>query len=214
MDTAFPVTDRWIILHVGCGHQSTEVLPPLDFETVWKEVRLDIDPSVNPDIVASIVDLEGVPDESVDILFSKHNLEHLWAHEVPACLDAFCRVLKPTGFAIIRVPNFKYIARKVLEVGLETPVYNASVGDRIEPIRPLDMIFGWSPFIQEGNPHMTHKTGFTEETLLSHLDNAGFEHRQVTVRLNEKELAATAMKRTEGNILQDLASVGKEAAAE
>ncbi len=213
MDTVFPVTDRRIILHVGCGNQSTEVLPPLDFENIWQEVRLDIDPSVNPDIVSSIVDLDGIPDESVDVLFSKHNLEHLWAHEVPVCLRSFHRVLKPTGFVIIRVPNMKFVAKTILEHGLETPLYQAEIEDRLIPVRALDMVFGWDPFIREGNPHMTHKTGFTEETLNRHLANAGFDGHQVTVRMDDRELAATATKRTEGNIIHDLKGTGKETGA-
>ena len=35
------------VLHVGCGDYVREKLPPV-FRTGWREIRLDIDPGVNP----------------------------------------------------------------------------------------------------------------------------------------------------------------------
>lgn len=48
-----------------------------------------------------------------DMLWSRHNLEHLYYHEVPLALKEFCRVLKPRGTAIISLPNLQN-ARKAL----------------------------------------------------------------------------------------------------
>ena len=44
-----------LVLHVGCGKQ-----PIHDFLEGYKEVRLDIDPTHNPDIVASLTDMGDI----------------------------------------------------------------------------------------------------------------------------------------------------------
>jgi ubiquinone/menaquinone biosynthesis C-methylase UbiE len=48
-----------------------------------------------------MTDMSAVADASVDAIFSSHNIEHLYPHEVPVALGEFLRVLKPDGFAII-----------------------------------------------------------------------------------------------------------------
>jgi len=49
----------------------------------------DIDQSVNPDIVGTMTDMSQVQGASVDALFSSHNIEHLYPHEVPVALADF-----------------------------------------------------------------------------------------------------------------------------
>jgi predicted SAM-dependent methyltransferase len=61
------------------------------FDSRWpprrrQELRLDIDASVAPDIVATMTDMSRVADASVDAVFSSHNIEHLDPHEVPVAL--------------------------------------------------------------------------------------------------------------------------------
>lgn len=180
------------------------MLPPLDFKNKWREIRLDIDPSVKPDIVASIVDLAGVQDNSIDIVFSKHNLEHLFAHEVPLCLEAFLRVLKPTGFVIIRVPNLTYICEKILELGPDQPLYTAFPAKRPAPICALDMLYGWAAAIADGNVYMSHKTAFTQKSLCVRLQTAGFDRHFLKLKSDITEISILAMKRSSGNILFDL----------
>ena len=52
----------------------------------WKEVRADINKDVNPDIIASMTDMSSIDDNSYDAIYSSHNIEHLYAHEVPLAL--------------------------------------------------------------------------------------------------------------------------------
>ena len=52
----------------------------------WVETRLDIDPSVKPDVVASMTDMSSVPDASCHAVYSSHNLEHLFPHELQQAL--------------------------------------------------------------------------------------------------------------------------------
>src|SRR5882724_3187896 len=102
-------------LHVGCGHagkaQTTKGFDTLD----WREVRLDIDPAVRPDIVGSMTDMAAVPDGAMDAVFSSHNIEHLYPFETPVALAEFLRVMRPDGFAVITCPDLRSVAALVVE---------------------------------------------------------------------------------------------------
>lgn len=77
-----------LLLHVGCGRKDKSRTTPGFQSRNWKEMRLDIDPSVQPDVVASMTDMTAVADQSVDAIFSSHNLEHLYPHEAPIASSA------------------------------------------------------------------------------------------------------------------------------
>src|SRR4051794_945357 len=86
------------ILHVGCGARSPARLHEFFKRSAWNEIRCDIDPANQPEIVASITDLRGsVDDASCDAIWASHIVEHLARHEVPLALSEFFRVLTPTG---------------------------------------------------------------------------------------------------------------------
>ena len=167
-------SDRNILLHVGCGHNSIPSLPSFDYKEKWQQVRVDIDPDVNPDLRCSIVDMAGVPDGVADCVFSKHNIEHVEAHEVQPTLRSFARVLKDTGFLIIRTPDLRAICRSVLEGDPERTLYVADWNGEQVPIAPLDMLYGSRHYLSRGNPFMAHRTAFTQESLTRHLKAAGF----------------------------------------
>lgn len=158
-------------LHVGCGHhrkaQTTATFAGPD----WQEIRLDIDPNVSPDVVSGMTNLHAVPNESIDAIFSAHNIEHLYPHEVPLAFAEFLRVLKPDGFLVITCPDLQAVAALVAEDKLEDTAYVAAAG----PIAPLDMIYGHRRQIAEGNPFMAHHCGFTEKTLAAALERSGFK---------------------------------------
>ena len=162
-------------LHVGCGAKSdydTEIINATGFRTKdWREIRLDIDPSVHPDIVGSMTSMPLVESQSMDAIFSRHNLEHLYAHEVKIALSEFKRVLKPDGFAIISCPDIQAIAEYIENDKLTDVMYTAPGG---HPISALDFIFGWGFGIEHGRTYMAHKTAFTLTTLNKCLSDAGF----------------------------------------
>ena len=157
------------VLHVGCGSYAREKLPPV-FHARWREIRLDIDPEVRPDFVASITDMRVISDGSVGAVYSSHNIEHLYPHEVPLALREMCRVLRPDGFALIKLPDLQEVARYVAEGRLEDPLYMSPMG----PITPLDILYGHRPSLARGNVFMAHRTGFTCATLGGALVGAGF----------------------------------------
>jgi SAM-dependent methyltransferase len=163
-------TTRNSVLHVGCGAYAPTKLPTVFLDEGWREVRLDIDPGVSPDIVASITDMAGVAAGSYDAVYSSHNLEHLYPHEVPLALREFRRVLKPDGFALVALPDLQSVAQLVAEGRLEDPAYISPLG----PIAPLDILYGFRPSLAQGNLYMAHRTGFTGRTLSQALLAAGF----------------------------------------
>lgn len=159
------------LLHVGCGMADPSKVPAAFFPAgEWRELRLDIDPGVAPDIVASITDMSVVPTGSVQAVWSAHNLEHLFPHEVPVALAEFHRVLAPGGFALVTMPDLQQVAALIAEGKLEDAAYMSAMG----PICPIDMLYGHRPSIAAGNHFMGHKGGFIATTLASHLERAGF----------------------------------------
>lgn len=175
------------VLHVGCGSYAREKLPPVFRGAGWREIRLDIDPDVQPDFVASITDMNVISDGAVDAVYSSHNVEHLYPHDVPLALKEMHRVLKPNGFTLITLPDLQEVSRHVAEGKLEDPLYISGMG----PIAPLDILFGHRPSLAAGNLFMAHRTGFTSTTLAAALIKAGFA--AVMVQRNTTAFALTAV---------------------
>ncbi len=163
------------LLHVGCGSAPASRLPECFKTGNWQEVRLDINRSVMPDIVASLTDMSAVPASSVDAVWSSHNIEHLEDFEVPIAMGEIRRVLKPGGFALITLPDLETIARLIVDGKGDEVLYVSSAG----PITPIDMLFGHQRSIQKGNRYMAHRSGFTAARLARTLINAEFEDVRV-----------------------------------
>lgn len=155
---------------MGCGPKQAGKLHPTFKPAEWHELRLDINPAVEPDIVASMTNLSSIPSASFDAVWSSHNLEHLEAHEVPLALREFRRVLNGTGFLLITLPDLQRVAELVAQDKLLETAYVSPAG----PIAPLDMIFGFRKAIAAGNHFMAHRTGFTARSLGQAIVDAGF----------------------------------------
>src|SRR5215469_2375373 len=165
-----PAVPTKLVLNVGCGYPLRQKLHRHFHGPEWREVRLDLDPAVQPDIVCSITDISPVAANSVDAVWSSHNLEHLQRHEVPLALTEFIRVLKPRGLLLLTLPDLQQVAQLVVEDRLEDSAYISQSG----PITALDMIFGHTASLALGNPFMAHRTGFTARTSYKLLTEAGF----------------------------------------
>ena len=77
-------------LHVGCGPKHKDRTTRGFNTNHWKELRFDIDEAVQPDLVGTMTDMSSVASGSVDAVFSSHNIEHLYPHDVPVALAEFC----------------------------------------------------------------------------------------------------------------------------
>lgn len=198
-----PPAARRRFLHVGCGQARPDRLPQVFQRADWREIRFDIDPSVNPDVIGSITDLQAIPDASMDALWSSHNLEHVNAFEVPLALAAFKRVLKPDGFALITLPDLRAVARHIANDLLQEPLYVSPAG----PISPLDILFGHQDSIARGNGYMAHRTGFTARTLGQALVDAGFAEVRVHEGTRWDLWAVATMPETAESVFEELAGV-------
>ena len=159
------------VLNAGSGASTGGQLPPFFSPGLWEEVRLDVDPAMRPDIIASLSDMRrAVPDASFDALYSSHAVEHLYAHEVIPAFREFRRVIKPDGFALITCPDLLAISRFILQHGAEAVAYSSPAG----PIRPIDMLYGHARSIGEGRVAMAHRTGFTAARLARVAIESGF----------------------------------------
>jgi ubiquinone/menaquinone biosynthesis C-methylase UbiE len=171
------------VLHAGCGSKANEL--PREFAG-YKETRLDANRSVQPDIVASIVAMPMIEDDSYDAVNCSHTLEHLFAHEVAMALAEFRRVLKPCGVLRIGVPDLQAIGGKLALDQADYVLYLGGLG----AVTPLDMLYGHRGSVGSGNLFMAHKSGFTSSVLKSMLEAAGFE--QIQIEREKFELRAYA----------------------
>ncbi len=158
-------------LHVGCGPSRKEQAGPVFSGDDWHELRLDIDPSVQPDIIGTMTDMSAVDDESVDAVFSSHNIEHLYPHEVGLALAEFKRVINRNGFVVITCPDLQSVCRLVADDKLTDTAYMSPAG----PIAPLDILYGLRSALAAGNLYMAHRVGFTLKVLMSTLTASGFQ---------------------------------------
>lgn len=158
------------VLHVGCGGQRIIGTRHGFNPDEWEELRLDIDVNVRPDIVGSITHLHRIHNGTIDAVYSSHNIEHLYAHEVPLALGEFRRVLKSEGYAIIRCPDIQQVAEMVAQGKLLDTAYTSPAG----PITPLDIMYGHRASIEQGNAFMAHRTAFTLKALKQACIDAGF----------------------------------------
>ena len=184
-------TGEKLVLNVGCGYPLNQRLHPHFQGPQWRELRLDIDPAVRPDILCSMTEMTPVADDAVDAVWSSHNLEHLYRHEVPRALGEFLRVLKPGGLLLLTLPDLQRVAEMIAADGLESEAYRSASG----PITPLDMIFGHGASLAQGHLFMAHKTGFTVTSLEHALNEAGFVGVQAR-RGDAFDLWAVAYKST------------------
>jgi len=160
------------VLHVGPGHPKSGAKLPPGFQTQdWREIRLDIEPANQPDIIGSMLDMQAVADAYVDAVYSAHNIEHVHAFEVPKVLQEFLRVLKPEGFLVITCPDLQAVCALVAQDKLTDPAYHSPAG----PITPLDILYGHGAALAAGHHYMAHKCGFTLKSLTQALQNSGFQ---------------------------------------
>lgn len=157
-------------LHVGCGAAYKDGTTEGFSGSDWDELRLDIDANVKPDILSTMLDMSVVAACAVDALYSSHNIEHLYWHEVPVALAEFKRVLKDDGFAVITCPDLQSVCALIAQDKLTDTAYVSPAG----PIAPLDILYGYRPSMARGNLYMAHRCGFTQKVLTEALQAAGF----------------------------------------
>lgn len=183
------------VLNVGGGSKLIAIPPHY---AGWGQLMLDIDANAKPDVLADARELERVEPALFDAVYCSHNLEHYYAHDVPKVLAGFVHVLKPEGFAEIRVPDVAAVAREMSERGrdMEDVLYTSPAG----PITVRDVLYGLGRAIQKtGVDFYAHKTGFTRRSLGDALRRAGFGAVYRLEPLAAFELRAVAFRSAPGD---------------
>lgn len=137
-------------LHIG----GTEILPD------WK--ILDVYERPEVDFVANASDLSQFADESIDVIYASHVLEHFYyglGYDLSLTLLEWYRVLKTGGQLMISVPDLRTLAWLYSRPNLD-------VQTRIHIMR---MIFGG-----QTNEYDIHKVGFDFDILWMYLSDVGF----------------------------------------
>ena len=160
------------LLNVGCGWSNISQLKGFNNDN-WKEIRLDIDSAVKPDVVGSSTDMSLIETASVDAVYSSYNLDHIYAHEVPIALKEFYRVLNKDGIAVVKCPDIQTVCELIAQDKLLELLYESPLG----PIYPIDVIYGHRWYLKNGNEYMAKKVGFTYSALDASFAEAGFKAR-------------------------------------
>ena len=190
------------VLHVGCGRKTIQHIPAFFQDGRWTEVRLDIDPSVQPDVIGTITNMERVPSGSVQAVFSSHNIEHVFPHEVPQVFSEFRRVLSSEGFALMTCPDLQSVASVVASDKLMEPLYQSGMG----PISAIDIMYGHRASVAAGNTYMAHRGGFTLSSLRKALRDVGFHVAIMRRPANFDLWAIGAVSNLGEGVLKEMAS--------
>jgi predicted SAM-dependent methyltransferase len=118
-----------------------------------------------------MTDIKSVLNQSVDAIFSSHNIEHLYPHEVPKTLSEFKRALTPGGFVVLICPDLKSVCALVANDQLTASAYTSPAAD----IAPLDILYGHRPAMARDNLYMAHRYGLTQKVLVETFQQAGFK---------------------------------------
>ncbi len=138
-------------LHIGCGNI---------YINNW--TNIDILKTGATDLIADITNLHGIPDNSVDQIYSCHVLEHFEFAKIRPILSEWHRILKPSGELRLSVPDLDAI----------TKIYQDNL--------PHFQIPGHEPWIAliyggQKDEYDFHKTGFNFCWLKFLLEGIGFD---------------------------------------
>lgn len=153
---------------------------------------------MNPDVVADCRSMPELADESADAVYCGHVLEHVPETDLHLVLAELRRILKPDGDLIVAVPDLKEAARWIADGRACETMYHTRSG---EFIRPLDLIYG-AAYMAKGHSLMFHRTGFTSETLLWWLVQAGFDGEMASTT-DDFSLLARVQKNGKAPLLDD-----------
>jgi predicted SAM-dependent methyltransferase len=116
-------------------------------------VTFDIREDIKPNVVCDLRKIP-VPDETFDIVYSSHTLEHFGYNNINKVLQEWIRILKVGGELRIVVPNLKHVGARLLK----------------DELRITDM---WILYGEQDYPKNFHAAGFTPKMLESLAQSMG-----------------------------------------
>lgn len=178
------------VLNVGGG--SKQIPIPRHYAG-WNHYLLDIAARPDVDVVLDARRLTTLDPGQFDAIYCSHNLEHYYRHDCAKVLAGFAHVLKPNGYAEIRVPDMSAVLKSMVNnsMDIDDMLYTSPGG----PISVHDVIYGWAAQIERsGVDFYAHKRGFTVKSLIAELQRAGFLHIMTAVIDLDFEIRALAFK--------------------
>jgi predicted SAM-dependent methyltransferase len=133
-------------LHLGCGKRH---IPGF--------VHIDAVDYPHVDHVATIDNLSFIPNDSIELIYNCHVLEHFKRKEVERVLREWLRVLKPGGVLRVSVPDF------------------AKLSDVYQLHKKLDMVVG-ALFGRQDYLYNIHYNVFDFDSLSNVLQSSGFNN--------------------------------------
>lgn len=120
----------------------------------------------------NIRDLSGVPEADFDAVYCSHQLQTCYAHEVRAAVAGLRRLVRPSGFVEIRVPDVNAIMRVAVarNLDMEGVLYRSPAG----PVTVRDAIYGFAKSVEKSPRESAHRVGFSRSSLRSILAAEGF----------------------------------------
>lgn len=116
-----------VVLELGAGYGDF-----INAVTARRRLAVDIWPGMLSHLeagveglVTSITQLDGVPDSSVDYVFSSNCFEHVSQPDLVVCLAQLRRKMKPGAMISIIQPNFKYCFREYFDDYTHISIYTA-----------------------------------------------------------------------------------------
>lgn len=108
--------DGTVNLHVGCGginHASY--------------INIDLVPYPHVHYLRAIDNLADFKNETVDLIYASHCLEHFSIRHVPNVLHEWCRVLKIGGILRLSVPDFESLVNIYKEAGSKIDIIQEAI---------------------------------------------------------------------------------------
>ena len=156
------------LLNIGAGPRGIPI-PPHYHD--WDVVRLDIEPTNEPDLVMDAMNLDTLEAGQFDAAYASHLLEHFYVFDLARFLAGVRHVLTADGFAEFRVPNALRACQLAIEAGsLDAFCYQSPAG----PITAWDMLYGWLPYQERYGEPMVHRNAFDTTRLTDTLNGHGF----------------------------------------
>lgn len=184
MNTTDSKTLKPVMLYLGCGNDRMK-----DF--VHIEINLWKDKTGEPDILADISESIPLPDNSVDLIFSRATMEHLTYTELLNCLLENRRILKKGGVVRMVLPDLNTLVENY-----KNKVYSTDIESG--PDMPnTDYI---ETFVAQITYH-DHFYNHTFETMRRALQKAGFDN------IRKCNMADSAIK--EANEELKMAEIGR-----
>jgi predicted SAM-dependent methyltransferase len=147
-------------LHLGCGDKY-----------ITGFVHVDVLPYDHVDHIAKVDSLDFVDDQSVDLIYASHLLEHFGRHEYLGVLAEWFRVLRVGGVLRLGVPDFRAISEEYLASNTLGDILGLCMGGQRDEWDFHKMIFD-----EQTLEHDLRAVGFTS---IRRWDWRETEHRDI-----------------------------------